>query len=101
MNKPCRIHFHDDAAPTLSQLPERYRANIETSGGGVVHSLLVQNAFYVDYTHGMVVRTRLVSRHTDDPIDFPLASVSLVEWFYGEDVPAPLKPEPSTKRNGN
>lgn len=103
MNRPCLIHFHDDAAPLANQLPERYQDNIyEKGGGGVidytVRSLLVQNAFPIDFAPE-IIRTRVGGTKEEDPVDFPLASISFIEWFYGDDVPSPLVPweDPKTK----
>lgn len=102
MNRPCRIRFHEDSAPRLEDLPERYHPYLETRTRQGVHtiSLLAQHAFYVDFAPN-ILRTRSGGRH-DDPIDFPMDSVSCIEWFYGEDVPEPLVPyegPPSRERN--
>lgn len=104
MNRPCRIYFHEDAAPSVAQLPPRYRSNVETDATYTDHlvALLVQNAFYVDYAHGSIVRTRVGGSKNEDPVDFPLASISHVEWFYGDDIPEALVPwtDPNPARNG-
>lgn len=99
MNRPCRIHFHEDSAPVIELLPERYRDNLEhtTYQGVSRYSLLAQTAFYIDFAPN-ILRTR-VSGMREDPIDFPLESVSHVEWFYGDDVPSPLTPYVDTRRN--
>lgn len=93
MNRPCRIHFHDDAGPLLGQLPERYRQNVEDCDGSgqVVRTLLVQNAFPIDFAP-IIIRTRVGGTKEENPVDFPLASVLFIEWFYGSDVPSPLRP---------
>jgi hypothetical protein len=92
MNRPCRIHFHDDSLVCIDRL------------GLASYSLLAQNAFYIDF-NPQVLRTR-VGGKDDDPIDFPLDSVSHIEWFYGDDVPEPLVPweqpaprSPDSRRN--
>lgn len=95
MNRPCRIHFHEDAAPLYGQLPKQYQSYVHggrRSDNDVVEILLAQNAFYIDFSNGAILRTRLNGKDSD-PVDFPVASVSFVEWFYGEDVPSPLKPD--------
>lgn len=96
MNRPCRIHFHDDAAPLFDQLPERYRDNVDAKGGGAgsprtVRSLLVQNAFPIDFAPA-IIRTRVDGTKEEDPVDFPLASIMFIEWFYGPTAPEPLRP---------
>ena len=92
MNRPCKINFHDDDAPLLNQLPERYRRNAESDPlTGVVYSLLLQNAFPIDFAP-TIIRTRVGGTKEENPVDFPLASISSIEWFYGSDVPAPLTP---------
>lgn len=92
MNRPCRIYFHEDTAPIIEHLPERYQANAEAEEGtGIVTSLLVQNAFPIDFAPE-IIRTRVAGSKEENPVDFPLASISLIEWFYGNDVPEPLVP---------
>jgi hypothetical protein len=93
MNRPCRIHFHDDSAPSVEQLPERYRNNVEKSAhqGVQRYALLVQNAFPIDFAPN-IIRTRVGGTKEEDPVDFPLESISHIEWFYGSEVPAPLSP---------
>lgn len=103
MNRPCRIHFYDDSAPLVDQLPERYRGNIDSKGGGAglaytVRSLLVQSAFYVDYAPD-IVRTRVGGTKEEDPVDFPVEGISHIEWFYGSDVPSPLTPFVDNRKN--
>ena len=92
MNRPCRIHFHEDAAPLYGQLPKRYQQNVEVIDGssGVVSTLLTQNAFPIDFAP-MIIRTRVGGTKEEDPVDFPLASILFIEWFYGETLPAPLR----------
>lgn len=95
MNRPCRIHFHEDAAPLFGQLPKQYQSYVpgaNKSDHDVVRALLAQNAYYIDFSNGTVLRTRQNGKKSD-PIDFPVASVSFVEWFYGEAVPPPLNPD--------
>lgn len=100
MNRPCRIHFHDDSAPPISQLPERYKNNAETitRQGVSSYTLLVQNAFPIDFAPH-ILRTRVGGTKEEDPLDFPWESIAFVEWFYGSEVPAPLHPwTPRTDR---
>lgn len=96
MNRPCRIHFHEDSAPSFEELPTRYQKNVEgydsmNGGYGPVDTLLVQIAFLIDFAPH-ILRTRVDGTKEEDPVDFPLSSISFVEWFYGEDVPEPLRP---------
>lgn len=93
MNRPCRIHFHDDSAPGVGQLPERYRDNMQTHSrqGVSTYSLLVQNAFYIDFAPH-ILRTRVGGTKEEDPVDFPVDIISHIEWFFGQDVPSPLTP---------
>lgn len=103
MNRPCRIHFHEDAAPLYSHLPERYQHNVyecDNTQTGIVRSLLVQNAFPIDFAPH-IIRTRVCGTKEEDPVDFPLASISLIEWFYGPVVPEPLRPWTPRHQNGN
>lgn len=94
MNKPCQIRFHEDSAPLFERLPERYRSHAtELRGGREVLSLLVQNAFIIDYAPE-ILRTRVGGSKSENPVDFPLASISFIEWYYGTEVPEPLTPEP-------
>lgn len=90
MNRPCRIHFHEDSAPLVDSLPDPYLVNLRraTHQGATQFSLLVQNAFYIDFAPN-ILRTRLSGKE-DNPIDFPIESISHIEWFYGDDVPEPL-----------
>jgi hypothetical protein len=100
MNRPARIHFHQDADVRARDLPERYLPNVTTFGPGddQVRTILVQVAFPIDYAPS-IIRTRLDHYH-DDPVDFPLVSISMIEWFYGDQVPDPLRPyeKPPRKR---
>lgn len=101
MNRPCRIHFHSDAAPRPEQLPERYQHNVEGAAlGSPISTLLVQNAFFIDFAPG-ILRTRVGGVKEEDrvdPVDFPVESVAFIEWFYG-DTPSPLRPwEPRSDR---
>lgn len=106
MNRPCIVHFHEDTAPLLIDLPERYRANVVNSvgveGGGdhqYVLSLAVQHAFYIDYAPN-ILRTRVGGTKEEDPVDFFQPSISFIEWYYGTDVPPQLTPQaPSSRRN--
>lgn len=94
MNRPARIHFHEDSAPLYADLPDRYRSNVEEGGrNGVVEvrTLLVQKAFLIDFAPH-ILRTRVGGTKEEDPLDFPLASISFIEWFYGPSVPSPLRP---------
>lgn len=93
MNRPCRIHFHEDSSPDAEQLPHRYQDNLEshTADGARVCSLLVQNAFYIDYAPH-ILRTRVGGTREENPVDFPTDTISHVEWFFGQEVPAPLTP---------
>lgn len=101
MNRPCRIHFHEDSSSFLSRLPDRYKDNIEvyTEQGVSVGSLLSQNAFYIDFAPS-VLRTRVSGSKEEDPVDFPIDSISHIEWFYGDDVPEPLEPWVQQPRRG-
>jgi hypothetical protein len=95
MNRPCKIHFHEDAAPLYEQLPERYQKYVcdpDLRNGDVVPAIFSQNAFFIDFTNGTIIRTRVTGEKEADPIDFPVTSISFVEWYYGTDVPPPLKP---------
>ncbi len=95
MNRPCTIHFHEDAAPLFGQLPEpyqRYAYDPDLKDDDPVVALLSQNAFYIDFTHGLVLRTRAPGVKEADPIDFPLSSIAWIEWYYGPHVPSPLTP---------
>lgn len=98
MNRPCKINFHDDAAPIKWDLPDRYQANATIVGQGIdtVRSLLVQHAFYVDFAPE-ILRTRVGNRE-DNPVDFPMSSVSHIEWFYS-DTPSPLVPFVDNRKN--
>ncbi len=100
MDRPARIHFHEDAAPYYDSLPKRYQENAAYNSDGVVTSLLIQHGFPIDFTKGSIIRTRVEGSR--DPVDFPLASVLFIEWFYGEDLPSPLYyVEPKPKRLPN
>lgn len=93
MNRPCRIHFHADSAPLLDQLPPRYQenANIFEFNGAMYLTILVQNAFPIDFAPS-IIRTRVAGTKEEDPIDFFMESISHIEWFYGSVVPHPLTP---------
>lgn len=93
MNRPCRIHFHEDSSPNLRSIPEEYHSNLEktTSAGISRLSLLAQNAFYIDFAPN-ILRTRIGGTKEEDPIDFPVESITHIEWFYGDKVPEPLTP---------
>lgn len=99
MNRPCRIHFHEDKSPWVESLPERYQANVEAnpSNPEIVGSIIVQNAFYVDYAPS-IIRTRVGGTKKEDPVDFQGSSITHIEWFYGDDVPEGLVPDPGRKR---
>jgi hypothetical protein len=105
MNQPGCIHFHEDSAPLYDQFPERYQKNVKMfrypgEVSDTVESVLVQNAFYVDFSDGKILRTRVGGVKGEDPLDFPFTSISHIEWFYGDDVPEPLTPQPPRpKRN--
>jgi hypothetical protein len=72
----------------------------EVSHGQAIKTLLVQNAFPIDFAPE-IIRTRVGGTKEEDPVDFPLASISHIEWFYGNDLPEPLTPvEPKPKKNG-
>lgn len=103
MNRPCRIHFYADAAPSISRLPDRYKVNAEIldeSGqdSDAVASIMVQNAFPIDFAPE-IIRTRVGGKKEEDPVDFPLSSISFIEWFYGADVPNELEPYVRRSRN--
>lgn len=98
MNRPCTVHFHQDAAPLIDNLPDRYRANvISRTGFGEVMSIAVQHAFYIDYAPN-ILRTRVGGTKEEDPIDFFQESISFIEWYYGSDVPPQLMPQPPSSR---
>lgn len=99
MNRPCHIFFHEDSSPLPESLPERYADNliVHARQGVSYLSLLVQNAFVVDYAPS-ILRTRVTGTKEEDPVDFPLDSISHIEWFYGESVPPPLCPQPHRSR---
>lgn len=94
MNRPCKIHFHEDTGPLYGQLPGRYQQYVcdpDLGENDVVLALYSQHAFYIDFTHGVIIRTRVTGEKEADPIDFPSGSVAFIEWYYGTDVPPPLK----------
>jgi len=110
MNRPCKITFHENSAPLIRELPERYYMNTDLvlgNGSGdeyfsdsPVGSIFVQNAFLIDFAP-LVLRTRVGGTKEEDPIDFPLSTILFIEWFYGSDVPSPLKPWVRTERAGS
>ena len=95
MNRPCLIRFHEDTAPLYEDLPERYHRYVCDSGlsnNDPVIALYSQHAFYIDFSNGAILRTRVTGEKESDPVDFPMASVALIEWYYGTKVPPPLTP---------
>lgn len=108
MNRPCKITFHENSAPLLGELPDRYQEYTDLVLGNrdeyfnesPVGSIFVQNAFLIDFAP-LVLRTRVGGTKEEDPIDFPLSTILFIEWFYGSDVPSPLKPWVRTERAGS
>lgn len=93
MNHPCKIYFHEDTAPLYGQLPDRYKAYVcdpDLDDDDPVVCLLSQNAFFIDFTNGSILRTRVGGHKEEDPIDFPISSIAWIEWYYGSNAPAPL-----------
>lgn len=87
MNRPCLIHFHVDDAPFVVDLPVRYQdrvANAAEYVNGNEHlalALSVDHAFYIDVAPHLL-RTRANGDKLEDPVDFPVSSISFIEWFY-------------------
>lgn len=89
MNKPCYVHFHPDDAPLVMDLPKRYQERVVTATGHehvedqIALTLAVGHAFYIDVAPHLL-RTRANGDKLEDPVDFPVSSVSFIEWFYGK-----------------
>lgn len=89
MNRPCLIHFHPDDAPLVVDLPERYQERVlstdtyANSDDRLALSIALDHAFYIDFAPHLV-RTRAGGNKEEDPVDFPVSSVSFIEWFYGK-----------------
>lgn len=95
MNRPCKISFHEETAPLYGQLShefQKYVCEPDLDDDDLVLSIYSQYAFYIDFTHGVILRAKVTGEREGNPIDFPTSSISFVEWYYGTKVPPPLTP---------
>jgi hypothetical protein len=87
MNRPCFVHFHPDDAPLVTDLPERYQARVVSTNGyensdeKLALTIAIDHAFYIDFAPHLL-RTRAGGNKEEDPVDFPVSSISFIEWFY-------------------
>lgn len=91
MNRPCIAHFHYDDAPRVIDLPERYHDYVIRDDWDkpfeeqIALAVSLGHAFYIDFAPN-VLRTRVGGNKEEDPVDFPMSSISFIEWDYSRKV---------------